>query len=255
MLLVGGCAPWRPVAPVLPDREDLRLDQLVIHCNFDLPNQHRLLQELNTQRTDVSTKLNLPISDEPVHVYLFADSDRFNEFMRHKFPQFPIRRAFFVESDTKLIVYAHWGDRVAEDLRHEVAHGYMHSIVQNLPLWLDEGLAEYFEVPRGQRGLNRPHVDELSAMHAAVRWQPDMQRLEAIKSPADLTQADYAESWAWVHWMLESSPARREILWNYLAQLRKDGTAPPLSVMVRSLDEDPRQGVIDHVMSLRQVSE
>ncbi len=147
-----GCATYVSKSPLpsLPDRHDVVLDQLVVHSNFELPGQHRLLQELNAQRADVSQRLGLPISDEPIHVYLFADAGRFGEFMQHRFPTFPHRRAFFVETDTQLSVYAHWGDRVAEDLRHEVAHGYLHSVVQNLPLWLDEGLAEYFEVGAGR---------------------------------------------------------------------------------------------------------
>ena len=74
------------------------------------------------------------------------------EYLTRNFPSVPSRRAFFLETDTRLAVYAHWSDRVAEDLRHEVAHGYLHSVVPGLPLWLDEGLAEYFEVPRGQNG-------------------------------------------------------------------------------------------------------
>ncbi len=48
---------------------------------------------------------------------------------RANIPSFPARRAFFVETDTRLAVYAYWGDRIAEDLRHEVAHGYLHACV------------------------------------------------------------------------------------------------------------------------------
>ena len=92
----------------------------------------------------------------------------------------PTRRAFFVESDTRLAVYAHWSDRVGEDLRHEVAHGYLHSMVPGLPLWLDEGLAEYFEVPRGNNGLNRPHLELLSDMMQYNGWQPNLERLAAL---------------------------------------------------------------------------
>ncbi|GIT30210.1 MAG: hypothetical protein Ct9H300mP1_22560 [Planctomycetaceae bacterium] len=33
-----------------------------------------------------------------------------------------------------------------EDLRHEFTHGVLHSSLKRVPLWLDEGLAEYFEV-------------------------------------------------------------------------------------------------------------
>ncbi len=98
-------------------------------------------------------------------------------------PEFPDRRAFFVEGDTQLDIYAYWGDRVAEDLRHEVTHGYLHTMVPHLPLWVDEGLAEYFEVPRGQQGLNPPHRDMLLQAAREQRWRPDMQRLEQLTIP------------------------------------------------------------------------
>ena len=39
-----------------------------------------------------------------------------------------------------------------------MAHGYLHSAFPSIPLWLDEGLAEYFETPRGDAGLNGRHV-------------------------------------------------------------------------------------------------
>ena len=143
-----------------------------------------------------------------------------SEFLKQNFPNVPSRRAFFLETDTRLAVYAHWSDRVAEDLRHEVAHGYMHSVVPRIPLWLDEGLAEYFEVPRGQGGLNRPHVDLLSDMAEQEHWRPNLPRLEKLTDAAQMDQRDYAESWAWVYFFLNSPPERREVLTDYLAHLR-----------------------------------
>ncbi len=147
------------------------LDQLVIFSDSPLPQHHRLLEELRTQRTQLSTKLGLPISDEPIHVYLFPSAEKLAAYTRLHFPALVGRRAYFVEGDTRLNVYAYWGDRVAEDLRHEVAHGYLHAVVPNLPLWLDEGLAEYYEVPRGQDGVNRAHV-ELLAGELSEAWRP-----------------------------------------------------------------------------------
>jgi hypothetical protein len=252
ILCVSGCASYfvKAPPPALPTRHDVVLDQLVVYSNFELPDQHRLLQELNAQRTDVSNRLALPISDEPIRVYLFADAARFEEFIRHRFPTFPHRRAFFVETDTELFVYAHWGDRVAEDLRHEVAHGYLHSVVQNLPLWLDEGLAEYFEVPRGTHGLNPPHVEQLAGLLRQGRWTPDLRRLEAVKTPDEMSQVEYAEAWAWVHWMLETDRARRELLQRYLSELRRDGTTPPFSVYVRQMGGNPEGMLVQYVQWL-----
>jgi hypothetical protein len=217
-----------PVAP-LPMAQDGPGQQLKIHSDFDLPSNHRLLRELAVERDDVYQTLGLTGSQEPIHVYLFRDEEKYRQFLAREYPSVPQRRAFFVETDTKLEVYAHWSDRVGEDLRHEVCHGYLHAVVPAIPLWLDEGLAEYFEVPRGHGGLNQPHVDLLSDMLERNHWQPNMPRLEAIKTAADMDQADYAESWAWVYFLLHSPPERREILTTYLAEVHDKGSTGPLS--------------------------
>lgn len=231
-LAVQGCAGFVARPETLPSRQAVVLAQLVVHSDFSLPAHHRLLDDLAAERGELLSKLNLPESEEPIHVYLFETEDRLHSFLRQHYPQFPLRRAFFVESDTRLAVYAHWGDRVAEDLRHEVAHGYLHSVVPRIPLWLDEGLAEYAEVPRGNAGLNRPHV-QLLARLLAQGWRPHLARLEQLAAATDMTQADYAEAWAWSHWLLETDPARRELLNAYLGAIRRDGAAPPLSDWLR----------------------
>ena len=208
-----------------PDRNILVRDQLVIHGDFPLAAHHRLFEELTSQRADLCRRLALPCSDEPIHVYLFESPERFDGFIKLHYPQFPDRRAFFVETDAKLSVYAQWGDRMAEDLRHEVTHGYLHSVVPNVPLWLDEGIAKFYEVPRGQRGLNRPLLDRLVEQIEREHWQPNLRRLEQFPADYNMTQDDYAEAWAWVHWMMESRPEYLEALRSYLADLRRDGAA------------------------------
>ena len=186
-----GCASLRVTHTAdYPTRSTVHLDQLVIHSNFEIPTQHRLLQEVNALRGDVSGTLGLPTSDEPIHVYLFENSEQYSTFIHSHYPQFPNRRAFFIESDTRLTVFAQWGENVAVDLRHEVTHGYLHSILQNLPLWLDEGLAEYFEMPRGQHGYHRLNIDALLAAEQQGRWHPDIRRLEALKSVAEMRRSN-----------------------------------------------------------------
>lgn len=251
-VLVSGCVTLdsQSALSALPDRHEVVLDQLVVYSNFELPGQHRLLQELNAQRADLSSKLALPISDEPIHVYLFADSEQFSRFISRHYPDFPHRRAFFVETDTKLAVYAQWGDRIAEDLRHEVAHGYLHAVVQGLPLWLDEGLAEYFETARGTHGMNEPHVEELVALAKQGRWSPNLRRLEALRTPSEMSQAEYAEAWLWVHWLLETEPRRRQLLQVYLADLHRDPGIPPLSFYLRQLGGNPEAMLVEHLRSL-----
>jgi len=250
LTLAIGCTVLRqPTA--LPTSGNLTRDQLVIRSDFPLPRHHRLVDELVAQRGDVVDRLGLPASDEPIYVYLFESSQRFATFMDKNYPDFPDRRAFFVETDTVLSVYAYWGDRVAEDLRHEVAHGYLHTMVPHLSLWMDEGLAEYFEVPRGRRGLNRPHITLLLDELREGRWSPDMATLEHIPSAADMTQRDYAESWAWMHLLLETSPQRRDLLRNHLARIRMAGSAVPLSEVLRTAEPNAAQNLVSHLKSLQ----
>lgn len=248
-LLAGCVADW-PERASLPRQNTLVRGQLVFHSDFPLPANHRLLEELTARRADLEKRLGLPSSDEPIEVYLFDSPEQFREFVRQRHPDFPSRRAFFLETDTRLLVYAQWGDRVAEDLRHEVTHGYLHSVIPNIPLWLDEGLAEYAEAPRGQHGVNRDHLRHLGEQIRLNAWQPDLGKLERLATSADLTQAQYAEAWAWVHYLLETQPERAAALRDYLAALRQHAAAEPLSARLERLEPDPARSLVDHVAGL-----
>jgi hypothetical protein len=247
VLLLGGCATPLGSRLVPPDRNILVRDQLVIHSDFPLAAHHRLFEELTSQRADLCRRLVLPTSDEPIHVYLFEGPERFQGFIKLHHPEFPDRRAFFVETDTRLSVYAQWGDRMADDLRHEVTHGYLHSVVPNVPLWLDEGIAKCYEVSRGQRGLNRPLLDRLGELIQQAHWRPNLRRLEQFPANYNMTQDDYAEAWAWIHWLMESRPEHLDVLRNYLADLRRDGATAPISARLAAVSSAPDAALLEHV--------
>jgi len=250
IVLATGCASsQRAPEPVVqsPGTTSFVREQLIFHSDFDLPRQHRLLDEVTALRADIASKLGIPASDEPIHVYLFESADTYGQFALKYFPTSAPRRAFFLETDTRLNVYAQWGDMVAEDLRHETTHGYLHAAVRNVPLWLDEGIAEYFEVPRGRGGRNNPHLDLLAAKQGNGEWSPDLARLETLVSAAQMTQQDYAEAWLWVHLLLESTDERRNLLRAYFADLRRDGATAPLSLRLREIDSSPHRSVVEHL--------
>jgi len=224
--------------------------QLVLHADFPLPPEHRMLTELVAERDLICDRLKLPVSQEPIHVYLFAEEASYRRHVSRKYPNFPERRAIFVETDVELSVYAHWGEAIAEDLRHEVAHGYLHAVVPSLPLWIDEGLAEYFEVGRGRRGVNRMHVDYLNGQLAVGGWRPSLPRLEQLTAAADMTQLDYAEAWLWVHFLLESPQGKPELITGYLADLRTLEHAAPLSERLSGQLPPLHPALISHLKSL-----
>jgi hypothetical protein len=256
LLLAAGCRGLlqRGLPPSdLPIAHHVRVEQLVIHSDFEVPREHRLVRELVAERDDVCQTLELPPSEEFIEVYLFNDANTYRQYLARHFPNVPSRRAFFVETDTRLSVYAQWSDRVAEDLRHEVAHGYLHSIVPNLPLWVDEGLAEFFEVPRGHNGFHRHHLDLMGDM-MREGWRPDLGKLERLTDAAQMQQLDYAEAWAWVYFMLHSDPERRALLTNYLADLRNDGVSEPLSRRLAKQGIKPDDVLGEYVAGLNQTT-
>jgi Protein of unknown function (DUF1570) len=253
LLVAIGCRGLPQRSP-LPAAHEVTVGQLVFHSDFDLPADHRLVRELVQEREDISNTLGLTCSNEPINVYLFGDAERYREYLMRNFPSVPSRRAFFLETDTRLAVYAHWSDRVAEDLRHEVAHGYLHSVMPGLPLWVDEGLAEYFEVPRAMAGLNQPHVALLSDMAEHNGWRPNLKRLETLTDAAQMDQRDYAESWSWVYFILHSPPERREILTHYLADLRAKGAGKPLSTRLAALNAEPEGPLTQYLATLKKES-
>src|SRR3990172_8593633 len=111
VILICGCRGLLqrglPQPAPLPVAHHLRVEQLVLHSDFELPRDHRLVRELTAERDDLSRPLGLPSSDELIEVYLFRDAEAYGRYLARHFPSVPSRRAFFVETDARLAVYAH----------------------------------------------------------------------------------------------------------------------------------------------------
>ncbi len=251
LLVIGfcGCSIVAPRNVELPSNDPIYRQRLVIYSDFDLQRGHRLLEELVALEDVMESSLGLKQSVEPINIYLFKNEEDYNAYMREHHPEFPFRRAFFVKGDTELQVYAHWGDRIAEDLRHETAHGYLHSMHHNLPLWLDEGLAEYYEVTQGRHGLNWSHIRLLSERSEEEEWSPDLNRLETLNHPSEMTQLDYAEAWLWVHMLLEPPYRDLNIIQDQLARLSFDYNSS-IYPHVRKHIPNPKDAVLAHLEKL-----
>ena len=116
----------------------------------------------------------------------------------------------------------------------------------DLPLWLDEGLAEYFEV---EDGRNLEHLAKLPD-DLANGWAPDLKRLESFKDVRRMTPRDYRESWAWVHYCLNGSNQGKAALLAYLADLRAGGEVAPLSRRLTPSEDGPK--LIAHIRQVRE---
>ena len=93
----------------------------------------------------------------------------------------------------------------ALDLTAEESHGLLHASLESVPLWLDEGLAEYFEVVSSQPGPVNSDYVRLLGLSLSNGWRPDLRGLEELESVNSMRREHYREAWAWVHYMLHGS--------------------------------------------------
>lgn len=230
---IAGCQSTKKTAdlPVvsLPGRHSVQADQLVLLSDFRIDYNHSVIGDLKKLRGDVLNVLELTPSEQPVVVYLFENEQLYYDYLKSTWPMLPYRRAYFFGNSYELAVYTSWGDKIQEDLRHEFTHGLLHSTLRTVPLWLDEGIAEYFEEAGDEPGVVKRKAVERLSLAMSNGWKPSMPRLESLKEVADMGQSDYEESWAWIHFMLHGDPAVRQVLIDYLADLRTTPNPEPLS--------------------------
>jgi Tfp pilus assembly protein PilF len=123
------------------------------------------------------------------------------------------------------------GENPYEVAYHEYTHALMNVNVRDLPLWLSEGIAEFF----GNSAIHDHYVEigKISPYHLQV-----LQQSKLIPIPA-LLQADhsspyynesnrasvfYAESWAIVHYLqLDPDARKRNLLHDFLATYEAGG--------------------------------
>jgi hypothetical protein len=224
--LFSGCqtTPKTTFSTNRPALHTVATRHFVINSDVRLDHNNNVVQELEALHDQVCDTLLLPEQRDPVNVYLFSDEASYRFYMHTTWKDLPPRRAYFVGTTRELAVYSFISPQVVEDLRHEFTHGLLHATLQTVPLWLDEGLAEYFEVNADVPGAaHAAHLRELK-LAESEGWNPNLYRLEMLTDFRDLTSRDYAESWAWVHYMLNSSDEASAILVKYVEELQTTRT-------------------------------
>jgi len=260
--LLAGCATiggGGSGQPLVPSRYETRTGPFAVYTLHPIAPDAPAVRTLQSLERDVAATLGLraPADGTPVEVYVLKDREAFAHFLRFYYPELPPRRAFFLAQGPKRVVYTFTNDRLDEDLRHEATHALINAAVGDLPIWLDEGLAEYFEGADGRRGVNPEHLGRLPD-DLKAGWLPDLARLETLKTVREMTPRDYRESWAWVHSLLNGPPAGKAALLSYLADVHARQTTPEPPTIARRLgdgqpeaDRQNAQRLLAHLERLR----
>ncbi len=256
LLTASGCATLGDHGQTLvPTRYQTRTGPYSVYTNFPIEPGAAAIRSLQALEADIEAGLGIRVESEepPVEVYILDDRKAFTHFLTFHYPELPPRRAFFLAHGNRRVVYTFLGDRLEEDLRHEATHALLHVAVGVLPLWLDEGLAEYFEGPDGRRGVNSEHLARLPA-DLESGWKPNLARLETLKVVRQMTPRDYRESWAWAHYLLNGTEPGKAALLDYLAELRTKPDARPLTDRLRSEDLGSSAQLLAHLDHARAPS-
>ena len=239
-------APKKPGGLLPP----VRVSKFVFYCDVPLDVNDPVFKELEELPDQIQRELRLPLGNNIVQVYLFETQDKYEAYMRDRFSWLPVRRAYFI-TDLKrpggaedLQVYTWLGEHLRTDLRHELTHALLNGVLSNVPLWLDEGLAGFFEQPLSADGLNTEHLEKLRR----GPFTADLTRLEGLKKVEDMKTGEYREAWAWVHFMLRGDTRARQVLLDHLQQLRKAPNAGSLTTSLRTaLGAEPAGVLYEHL--------
>lgn len=188
------------------------------HADFSLEGHRELVLELGQLQDELAAELGLAAPREEIHLFLFDRKGTYQAYLNQYFPKVPARRALYIKGRGPGMVFAYRSAELAVDVRHESTHALLHTSLEDIPLWLDEGLAEYYEVPRAERVAKNPYV-------SGVRWNvrlgyiPDLEKLERLRDISEMGRNEYRDAWAWTHFLLHYSKDTNTLLRLYLRQI------------------------------------
>ncbi|MEN0111484.1 MAG: DUF1570 domain-containing protein [Planctomycetota bacterium] len=216
------------------------------HASF--PVGDRLVATTGLDRLELELRRVLALTpcEESIDVYVSRDAREHRALLAERCPGTPYRRAIFYRRAGRASVFTYHHNELAIDLRHEATHALLHADLPMVPLWLDEGLAEYFEAPQPRRaqGLD----DRLGRVVEAARRGvvPDLRRLEERRELSDFSGRDYRDAWAWTHFLLHGPREATSELWAMLAALRRWEPPGTLSERLAKALPDPRRSFVRH---------
>ena len=194
----------------------------VVVCQSDVPlsRMQTIISEISQLQTDLKNYLAIPEANEKIELCVFSTEKAYLSFLKHEFPGAPTdRRALYVKKEGEPgIVLLQKTEDFEVDLRHEMTHAIIHASIHAVPIWLDEGLAKYFEQKPEDRAFGNPY---LSKIRLAARFGvvPSLERLEKLEHIGEMDVREYRESWAWVHYLIHGSPQTHQLLASYLQML------------------------------------
>ncbi len=169
----------------------------------------------------------------PTNVFVFDTPKALRSFVPfYKGRPVDVAGYFQGHADANYIAVGSPDSRAA--ILHEYAHMLQRNASASIPLWLNEGLAEYFSTFRLKDNERRAEIGRAVDAHVALlreRALPMMDLLGATRQSALYNEGDrrsifYAQAWATVHYVMAEVPDAPEAINSYLTRLQRGDTGP-----------------------------
>lgn len=175
------------------------------------------------------TRLNVH-APVPTYVFVFRNERSFAPYRDALFQKknASVSGVFSSSRNANFIVFDAGAEQGAERVvYHELTHYFVRNTTADLPLWVDEGLAEYyssFGVTGDKISIGRPIVEHVQWLRQYTPL-PLAQHFAVTQKSPEYSEGTrqgsfYAQSWALIHYFLTGDDARRKQLAQFLANLR-----------------------------------
>lgn len=184
----------------------------------------------------IEATLAIKLRPSEVHLVVLNDETEYEHYVKSHFPNLPSRRALYVQRRGMGVVITYFHADWLTDARHECTHALFHQSGIQLPLWLEEGISEYFENHTADR---RFHPEHRPAIETQLRFGQIAQIADLEdNATTKLDAKGYRDAWGVVAFMIHHNDETRLALSNYINDLHRGTAAGYLS---RRLSLDTRR--------------
>lgn len=208
-------------------------DWLYFHYQREPEQLAAMLGKLRALPQRLSQFCGQKMTVSPVHVIIFADRDSYFRHLEKTLPQAPRRSSLFVVRGGRATILVADNESLERDLLHESVHAINFATFgkKRFPLWLDEGMAEWFEADeRQQAGVHGELIagimgDQRDALAVPLK----LSSLERIGAATQADALSYAASWAWCRFLGDRSTPCHRVWVRFLEDLQAGVAAGKLS--------------------------
>ncbi|MCA9048033.1 MAG: hypothetical protein KDA89_04860 [Planctomycetaceae bacterium] len=206
--------------------------EFVTEGNRPYAELNHLAAEFLAVSRKMAADLELSIPSQTVRIFLFRDRRKFAKFVTEHIPSVrtvdvAVRHGIFLLRQGHPYIFLLESKDIVRTVRHEAAHVVLNLNSPDVPIWVDEGLAQCYESPSGD--YDSPQARKILKWDWLRRDEPEIAELVGMTNMQQLTPRDYAGCWELAYHLLTNEQNGKPLLRSYMAALREKREPPRIT--------------------------